>query len=97
MNVFQLEPNPDFVAIELEVVADKTEGGIIIGEVAKDNIKKLQNRGTVKWAGKNCSWLKAGDFVSFYRGASTPITEGGNEYQMVAEDNVLAIVSYTDK
>lgn len=96
MKVLELDMNPEFVAIELEALSEVIEDTKFVkSEQQKQNEKKLLNRGTVKFVGKKCDWLKPEDFVSFYKGASTTLTENGNEYHVIAESNVLAIIRYS--
>lgn len=60
-------------------------------EVSREQIMKKQNRGIVKLAGKSCTFVEAGDDVSFYRNAATPVTgNDGVEYQVVNEGHILA-------
>lgn len=84
------EVNKELVLIDPEKVDDVTEGGIHLAEVAKDNLMKKQNRGTVVKVGEKCDWAKPDDFVSFYRNAATSIKENGKDYLIVHEGHILA-------
>lgn len=84
------EVNKELVLIDPEKVDDITEGGIHLAEMAKDNLMKKQNRGTVVKVGEKCDWAKPDDFVSFYRNAATSIKEDGKDYLIVHEGHILA-------
>ena len=89
---FKLVPHPDMVILEEVKVKTKTDGGIVLSEEAMANEKRKQNRGTVIWVGNKVDWIKEGDFISFYKGASTYLEVEGEEFVEVHEAHVLCIM-----
>lgn len=81
--------SPNRIAIETFPIEE--DGLIQKTEKTREAEMKKQNRGVVIKMGSKCDpWLKEGDTVSFYRNASTPVTdEDGKEYELVHEDHVL--------
>jgi co-chaperonin GroES (HSP10) len=89
--------NSQMVLILPDEISDKTEGGIHIADTVKANLARQQNRGIVQLVGDKCEWAKKGDYLSFYRGAATPITEDNVEYILIHEEHTLAKIQTNDK
>jgi len=89
---FKLVPHPDMVILDEVKVKEVSEGGIVLSDEAKANEKRKQNRGTVIWVGTNVSWIKEGDFVSFYKNASTYLQVEDEEFVEVHEAHVLCVI-----
>ena len=82
---------PRYVAIRALPV-EKQEGDVLEKtEESREKEVKKQNRGTVVKMGDKCDpWIQAGDVISFYRHAATPVTIDGEELLFVHEDHILA-------
>ena len=87
------EPHPDMVIIIADKYSDKTEGGLIVPDLVRENQNKKQNRGEVSLIGSKVEWPAKGDYVSFYRNAATPIIEDGTEYLVINAQHILATLS----
>lgn len=79
----------DNVLIRLDARPEATLGGIIIPEIGK----KVQQLGTVVSAGGKCRELTEGDHVVIGEHAGTLFTTGGEDYVVVNEGRVMAVVS----
>jgi hypothetical protein len=85
-------PNLELVLIIPEKLEETRKLGdkeIIKSEIEKDNEKKAQNRGTIFAVGGDVKFWEKGDLVSFYRAASTALTEGGVTYFSINQQNIL--------
>lgn len=80
------EVNEDLVMIEPEEV--ERESIIQMSDEEKRNAVKVQNRGTVILIGSKVTWPEVGDFVSFYKNATTPIKDK-TEYLVIHYAHVL--------
>lgn len=85
-------PNLELVLI----IPDKVEDTIKIGDkeleksdVQKENEKKAQNRGKIFAVGNKVEFWEKGDYVSFYKAASTPVVEDGVTYYSINQGNIL--------
>ena len=95
---FSLQPLEDRIAVRpLEEETQKTAGGIIIPDTAKE--KPQQGRvvavgnGRVNDDGKVFPLdVKAGDTVLFGKYAGTEIKIDGKEYLIIREDEVLGVL-----
>ncbi len=76
------------VAILPDPIQD--DGEIKHTPITMEEMQKKQNRGVVKFVGRDCDWLEVGDTVSFYRNAATKIMNGEEELLEVDERHVLA-------
>jgi co-chaperonin GroES (HSP10) len=85
-------PNLELVLIIPEKLEDEIDLGetkIVKSDIQKENEKKAQNRGTIFAVGDDVKFWKKGDFVSFYRAASTKIEEDGKVYFTINHQNIL--------
>ncbi len=94
----KVRPLHDKVLIELLDAEEKTKGGIIIPETAKEQPQEgkviavgtgiILPDGTIKPLD-----VKKGDKILFSKYGVQPITVEGEEYLIVAEEAILAVVS----
>jgi len=87
-----LKPLADRVLVEPAPAEEKTVGGIIIPDTAKEK----PQRGKVIAAGSGKKdepmTVKAGDTVLYGKYAGTEITVDGKEYLIMRESDIFAIV-----
>ena len=92
MSKLSIKPLADRVVIEPSPAEEKTAGGIIIAESAKEK----PQRGTVVAAGPGKVdepiTVKVGDTVLYGKYAGTDISLEGKEYLIMRESDILAIV-----
>lgn len=88
----KLRPINDRVVIKPDAPEEKTQGGIILPETAQEKPR----RGTVVAVGSGkpgqTMTLKAGDVVMFGKYAGNEIEEGGEEFLVMREDDILVII-----
>jgi chaperonin GroES len=87
-----IKPLADRVVIEPAMAEEKTAGGIIIPDTAKEKPQK----GKVIAAGKGTKddpiTVKIGDEVLYGKYAGTEISLSGSEYIIMRESDIFAIV-----
>ncbi len=87
-----VKPLHDRVIVQAAPAEEKTSGGIIIPDTAKEK----PQRGTVVAAGPGKKdepvTVKAGDKVLYGKYAGTEIQVDGGEYLIMRESDILAIV-----
>ena len=88
-----IQPLADRVLVEAAAAEQKTAGGIIIPDTAKEKPQK----GTVVAAGPGTKkegplTVKPGDTVLFGKYAGTEIQVEGKDYLIMRESDILAIV-----
>lgn len=87
-----IKPLADRVLIEPAAAETKTASGIII----PDNAKEKPQRGTVIAAGKGTKdepiTVKVGDTVLYGKYAGTELKLEGNDYLIMRESDILAII-----
>ncbi|MEI7979136.1 MAG: co-chaperone GroES [Bacteroidota bacterium] len=87
-----LKPLADRVLVEPAPAEEKTVGGIIIPDTAKEK----PQRGIVVAAGEGKKdepmTVKAGDSILYGKYAGTEITVDGKEYLIMRESDIFAIV-----
>ena len=87
-----ITPLHDRVIVNAAAAEEKSAGGIIIPDTAKEK----PQRGTVIAAGPGKKdepvTVKAGDTVLYGKYAGTEITVEGSEYLIMRESDILAIV-----
>jgi chaperonin GroES len=93
----KIQPLGDRVLVEPLEAEDKTSGGIIIPDTAKEK----QQRGKVVAVGKGRIneegkvtplEVKSGDEVLFGRYSGSEIKVGANDYLIIKEDDILGII-----
>ncbi len=92
MSEIKIKPLADRVVIEPAPAEEKTAGGIIIPDTAKEKPLK----GTVVAVGNGKKdepmTVKVGDQVLYSKYSGTEITIEGKEYLIVRESDILAII-----
>ena len=87
-----LKPLADRVLVEPAAAEEKTVGGIIIPDTAKEK----PQRGVVVAVGNGKTdepvTVKAGDTVLYGKYAGTEITVDGKDYLMMREADIFAII-----
>ena len=92
MSKVNIKPLGDRIVIETAVVADKTASGIIIPDTAKE---KPQNGTVVAIPDENKEFpitVKVGDQILYGKYSGTEITVDGNDYLIMSEKDILAII-----
>jgi chaperonin GroES len=88
----KIKPLADRVLIEPAAAEDKTAGGIIIPDTAKEKPQK----GTVVAVGPGKKdepmTVKIGDSVLYGKYAGTEVTIDGNNYLIMRESDIVAVV-----
>ncbi|MDD5449947.1 MAG: co-chaperone GroES [Candidatus Omnitrophica bacterium] len=92
-----IQPLGDRVLIKPLEAQEKTKGGIVLPDTAKEKPQEGKviavGKGRVSEAGKITPLeVKAGDKVLYGKYSGTEITVEGDEYLIVKEDDILAIV-----
>jgi len=92
MAKLNIKPLADRVLVEPAAAEEKTAGGIIIPDTAKEKPMK----GTIVAVGNGKKdepmTVKAGDKVLYGKYAGTEITVDGKEYLIMKESDIYAIV-----
>ncbi|MCF8235262.1 MAG: co-chaperone GroES [Bacteroidales bacterium] len=92
MGKLNIKPLADRVLIEPSQAEEKTSGGIIIPDTAKEKPQK----GTVVAVGPGKKdeplTVKEGDVVLYGKYAGTEITIEGNDYLIMKESDIVAII-----
>lgn len=92
MSKINIKPLADRVVIEPAQAETKTSSGIIIPDTAKEK----PQRGTIVAAGPGKKdepvTVKVGDVVLYGKYAGTEITIDGQDYLIMKESDVLAII-----
>jgi chaperonin GroES len=90
-------PLNDKIVVERLEADDKTAGGILLPDTAKEKPKQGKvlsiGEGKLLESGKRAAFqVKAGDKVLFTSYAGSEVTIDGKEYLVMTEDDVLAVV-----
>jgi chaperonin GroES len=92
MAKLNIKPLADRVIIEAAAAEEKTAGGIIIPDTAKEKPQK----GTVLAVGHGTKdepmTVKEGDIVLYGKYAGTEISVDGGDYLIMRESDIVAIV-----
>jgi chaperonin GroES len=92
MGEIKIKPLADRVLVEPLEAEEKTASGIIIPDTAKEKPQK----GTVRAVGPGTKdekmELKVGDVVLYGKYAGTELTMDGNEFMIMKQADILAIV-----
>ena len=88
----KIKPLADRVLVEAAAAEDKTAGGIIIPDTAKEKPQK----GTVVAVGPGKKdepmTVKVGDSVLYGKYAGTEITVDGGNYLIMRESDIVAVI-----
>lgn len=92
-----IRPLGDKILVQRAEAEEKTSGGILLPESAKDKPKegKILALGDGKLLddGERAKWnIKVGDRVIFSSYAGTEVKYDGEEYLIMREDDILAII-----
>ncbi|MFM7217757.1 MAG: co-chaperone GroES [Flavobacteriales bacterium] len=92
MSKVSLKPLADRVLVEAAPAEEKTAGGIIIPDTAKE--KPQRGKIVAVGAGKKDEPLtvKVGDTVLYGKYAGTEITIEGREYLIMRESDIFAVI-----
>lgn len=90
-------PLNDKIVVERLTADDKTSGGIILPDTAKEKPKQGKvlavGEGKVLDSGKRAGFqVKVSDRVLFTSYAGSEVTVDGKEYLIMTEDDILAVV-----
>jgi chaperonin GroES len=92
MSKIKVKPLADRVLVEPAAAEEKTAGGIIIPDTAKEKPQK----GTVVATGNGKKdeplTVKVGDTVLYGKYAGTDLKFDGKDYLIMREDDILAII-----
>lgn len=93
----KLKPLGDRVIIEAMEPEEKKQGGIIIPDTAKEKPQEGKvvavGPGKVNEAGNKVAMeVKSGDKVLYGKYSGTDVTVDGNEYLIMRESDILAII-----
>jgi chaperonin GroES len=93
----KIVPLNDKILVERLAADDKTAGGIILPDTAKEKPKQGKilalGEGKPLENGKRATFqVKEGDRVLFSSYAGNEITHDGKEYLIMTEDDILAVV-----
>jgi chaperonin GroES len=91
-------PLNDKVLVERVEAEEKTAGGIVLPDTAKEKPKQGKvlelGEGKVLENGKRSAFqIKKGDKVLFTSYAGSEVTVDGKEYLIMTEEDILAVVS----
>lgn len=92
-----IQPLGDRVVIKPLEAEEKTKGGIVLPDTAKEKPQEGKvvavGKGKVLESGKvEPIEVKAGDIVLYGKYSGTEITKDGEDYLIVKEEDILAIV-----
>jgi len=93
-----IKPLADRIVIKPLEAQDKTKGGIVLPDTAKEKPQEGKvvavGKGRVLENGKiEPLEVKVGDIVLYSKYSGTEITKDGEEYLIVKEEDILAIVN----
>ena len=92
-----IKPVGSHVIVQRSSAADKSAGGIVLPEKAKDKPKEgkviaVGNGKMLEDGKRQVMQLKAGDRVLFSTYAGNVVKVGGEEYLVIEETEVLAVI-----
>lgn len=85
-----LKPLLDRIVVKQTQAVEKTQGGIIVPEAAKEKPAE----GTVIAVGPEVKGVKAGDVVLFARFEGTEVDVDGVAHLIFKEENILGVVEH---
>ncbi len=93
----KIKPLGDKILVERLEAEEKTSGGIVLPDSAKEKPKEGKviavGEGKLLENGERASFqVKKGDHILFNSYAGTEITVDGTEYLVMAEEDVLAVI-----
>ena len=93
----KVQPLADRILVEVLEAKEKTSGGIVLPDTAKEKPQEAMvvavGKGKTTEDGKNVPLeLKAGDKILFGKYTGTEITVDDKEYLILKEEDVLAVI-----
>ncbi|UCD55329.1 MAG: co-chaperone GroES [Candidatus Omnitrophota bacterium] len=93
----KIQPLGDRILVEVLEAKDRTKGGIVLPDTAKEKPQEAKviavGKGKVSEDGKNIPLeVQAGDKILFGKYSGTEITADDKEYLILKEEDVLAII-----
>lgn len=93
----KIVPLNDKIVVERMEADDKSTGGIILPDTAKEKPKQgkvlsLGEGKALEEGGRAAFQVKVGDRVLFTSYSGTEVTHEGKEYLIMTEDDILAVV-----
>jgi len=92
-----IQPLGDRIMVEVLEAKEKTKGGIVLPDTAKEKPQEAKviavGKGRVSDEGKNIApEVKAGDKILFGKYSGTEIAVDDKEYLILKEEDILAIM-----
>lgn len=84
----KLKPLGHKIVVERTEAVEKTAGGIVIPDTAKEK----PEQGKVIAVGRDVEEIKVGDVIVFGNFAATEVKVDGKEYLLIKEDEVWAVI-----
>ena len=93
----KIQPLADRIMVKVLEAKEMSKGGIVLPDTAKEKPQEAEviavGKGKVSDEGKVITpEVKAGDKVLFGKYSGTEITVDGNEYLILKEEDILAII-----
>lgn len=88
----KLRPRGNRVILEAVSAEEKTKGGIILPDTAKDERNPEQGK-VVAVGDEKALGVKRGDIVLFSKYSQSEVEVDGKKYLVLSGDNVLAVIS----
>jgi len=93
----KIQPLGDRVLIEVLEAEEKTKGGIVLPDTAKEKPQEAKvvavGKGKSAENGKTTPLeVKIGDKILFGKYSGTDVAIGGDEYMIIKEEDILAVV-----
>lgn len=93
----KIQPLADRIMVEVLEAKEVTKGGIVLPDSAKEKPQEAKviavGKGKVSDEGKTIApEVKAGDKVLFGKYSGTEIVVDGNEYLILKEEDILAVI-----
>jgi chaperonin GroES len=92
MNKINIKLLEDRVLLKPEVVEEKTKGGIIIPDTAKEKPQKGKVYAVGIGKKKELLTVKVNDFVLYGKYSGTEITLKGEDYLIMKESDIYAVI-----
>jgi len=90
--ILSMKPINDRVVVKAAPAEEKTSGGIIIPDTAKEKPQKGEVIAVGPGKDGNAMTVKKGDTVLYGKYAGQEITYKGKEYLIMREDDILVII-----
>jgi chaperonin GroES len=84
----KIKPLDNRLIVKVDAVKDKTDSGILISS----ETQKKQTKGLVVEVGPKVKTLKSGDYITYPDYAGSVVVADGEEYLIMREVEVLAVI-----